>query len=165
MGKKHKKTNALRKLEVYHIPYEIYEYEWSEEASAGVDVAEKLNVPAHRVFKTLVGKGSTTGYVVFVIPVEASLDMKEAARVSGNKSVELIAVKDLLGITGYLRGGCSPVGMKKDFPTYFHVSMKDDDHVYVSAGLRGMQMKVHPVQLAELVNATFCEMIKEPYGE
>ena len=118
MSKKgHKKTNALRILDTHHIDYEVFTYEWSEERGAGIHVAESLHIPPEQVFKTLVGKGNVTGHVVFCIPVEGELDMKQAARVSGNKSVELIAVKDLLPLTGYLRGGCSPLGMKKAFPT------------------------------------------------
>ena len=137
---KHKKTNALRILDTHHIAYTIDEYEWSEERGQGVHV---------------VGKGDKTGYVVFCIPVAEELDMKQAARVSGNKSVELIHVKDLLGITGYLRGGCSPVGMKKLFPTYFDETMQAQEAVYVSAGLRGMQMHVNPQDLQSVVNAEF----------
>ena len=147
---KHKKTNALRILDTHHIAYTIDEYEWSEERGQGVHVADELEV-----FKTLVGKGDKTGYVVFCIPVAEELDMKQAARVSGNKSVELIHVKDLLGITGYLRGGCSPVGMKKLFPTYFDETMQAQEAVYVSAGLRGMQMHVNPQDLQSVVNAEF----------
>lgn len=152
---KHKKTNALRILDTNKIHYEIHEYEWSEEGHAGIHVAEELGLDSAQVFKTLVGKGDKTGHVVFCIPVEAELDMKQAARVSHNKSVELIAVKDLLGLTGYLRGGCSPVGMKKVFPTYFDETMTNHEQVFVSAGLRGMQMKVDPKALASVVHAEF----------
>lgn len=153
--KDHKKTNAMRMLDTHHVPYEVLSYEWEEGRGAGVHVAEELHLEEERVFKTLVGKGNKTGHVVFCIPVAKELDLKQAARVSGNKSVELIAVKDLLGITGYLRGGCSPVGMKKLFPTYFDATMADFDAIYVSAGLRGLQVKVDPKALAEVVSATF----------
>ncbi|SNV61494.1 Cys-tRNA(Pro) deacylase [Veillonella rodentium] len=155
---KHKKTNALRILDTHKVPYNISEYEWSEGRAAGLHVAEVLGLDEKKVFKTLVGKGDKTGYVVFCIPVAAELDMKQAARVSHNKSVELIHVKDLLGITGYWRGGCSPVGMKKSFPTYFDATMEMQDSVYVSAGLRGMQMQVNPVELAAVVNAEFAAL-------
>jgi len=155
---KHKKTNALRILDTHKIPYSISEYEWSEERAAGLHVVEALRLDEKQVFKTLVGKGDKTGYVVFCIPVAEELDMKQAARVSHNKSVELVHVKDLLGITGYLRGGCSPVGMKKAFPTYFDATMEPKKFVYVSAGLRGMQMKVDPKNLASVVNAEFVEL-------
>ena len=139
---KHKKTNALRILDTHKILYSISEYEWSEERAAGLHVVEALKLDEKQVFKTLVGKGDKTGYVVFCIPV----------------SVELVHVKDLLGITGYLRGGCSPVGMKKAFPTYFDATMEPQKFVYVSAGLRGMQMKVNPKDLASVVNAEFVEL-------
>ena len=155
MSKKgHKKTNALRILDTHHIPYEVFTYEWSEEQAAGVHVAESLRIPAEQVFKTLVGKGNVTGHVVFCIPVEGELDMKQAARVSGNKSVELIAVKELLPLTGYLRGGCSPLGMKKEFPTFFDASIEHISSVYVSAGLRGMQVQVEPTSLITVVEGT-----------
>ena len=152
--KGHKKTNALRILDTHHIPYEVFTYEWSEEQAAGVHVAESLQIPPEQVFKTLVGKGNVTGHVVFCIPVEGDLDMKQAARVSGNKSVELIAVKELLPLTGYLRGGCSPLGMKKAFPTFFDASIEHISSVYVSAGLRGMQVQVEPTSLITVVEGT-----------
>lgn len=155
MSKKgHKKTNALRILDTHHISYEVFTYEWSEEQAAGVHVAESLQIPSEQVFKTLVGKGNVTGHVVFCIPVEGELDMKQAARVSGNKSVELIAVKELLPLTGYLRGGCSPLGMKKAFPTFFDASIEHISSVYVSAGLRGMQVQVEPRSLITVVEGT-----------
>ena len=154
---KHKKTNALRILDTHKIPYSISEYEWSEDHATGLHVVEALGLEEKQVFKTLVGKGDKTGFVVFCIPVAEELDMKQAARVSHNKSVELIHVKDL-GITGYLRGGCSPVGMKKSFPTYFDATMEPQEFVYVSAGLRGMQMKVNPKNLASVVNAEFVSL-------
>jgi len=155
---KHKKTNALRILDTHKIPYSISEYQWFEDHATGLHVVEALGLEEKEVFKTLVGKGDKTGYVVFCIPVAAELDMKQAARVSHNKSVELVPVKDLLGITGYLRGGCSPVGMKKAFPTYFDATMESLEFVYVSAGLRGMQMKVNPKDLVSVVNAEFIEL-------
>ena len=155
MSKKgHKKTNALRILDTHHIPYEVFTYEWSEDQATGVHVAESLQIPPEQVFKTLVGKGNVTGHVVFCIPVEGELDMKQAARVSGNKSVELIAVKELLPLTGYLRGGCSPLGMKKVFPTFFDASIEHISSVYVSAGLRGMQVQVEPRSLITVVEGT-----------
>ena len=152
---KHKKPIAFSILDTHKVPYSISEYEWSEDHATGLHVVEALGLEEKEVFKTLVGKGDKTGYVVFCIPVAAELDMKQAARVSHNKSVEL---KDLLGITGYLRGGCSPVGMKKAFPTYFDATMESLEFVYVSAGLRGMQMKVNPKDLASVVNAEFIEL-------
>ena len=125
---KHKKTNALRILDTHHIAYTIDEYEWSEERGQGVHVADELGLDEKEVFKTLVGKGDKTGYVVFCIPVAEELDMKQAARVSGNKSVELIHVNE---------------------------TMQAQEAVYVSAGLRGMQMHVNPQDLQSVVNAEF----------
>ncbi len=163
---KHKKTNALRMLDTHKVVYEILEYEWEDGRNTGLHVVEALGLEAPQVFKTLVGKGSKTGPVVFCIPVAEELDLKQAARVSGNKSVELIHVKDLLGLTGYLRGGCSPVGMKKAFPTYFDATMEKFVQVYVSAGLRGMQMKVDPHALAGVVDASFVPLtIAETHGD
>lgn len=163
---KHKKTNALRMLDTHKVTYEISEYEWEDGRNTGLHVVEALGLDAPQVFKTLVGKGAKTGPVVFCIPVAEELDLKQAARVSGNKSVELIHVKDLLDLTGYLRGGCSPVGMKKAFPTYFDATMEHFDQVYVSAGLRGMQMKVDPHALAEVVDASFVPLtIAETHGD
>ena len=162
MSKKgHKKTNALRMLDTHHISYDVLTYEWSEERGAGIHVAESLQIPPEEVFKTLVGKGNVTGHVVFCIPVEGELDLKQAARVSGNKSVELIAVKDLLPLTGYLRGGCSPVGMKKSFPTFFDSTIANLSTVYVSAGLRGMQVKVSPQALIQVVNGQVTPLTME----
>jgi ybaK/ebsC protein len=162
MSKKgHKKTNALRMLDTHHIAYYVLTYEWSEERGAGIHVAESLQIPPEEVFKTLVGKGNVTGHVVFCIPVEGELDLKQAARVSGNKSVELIAVKDLLPLTGYLRGGCSPVGMKKAFPTFFDSTIDNLSTVYVSAGLRGMQVKVSPKELIRVVNGQVVPLMME----
>lgn len=156
MSKKdHKKTNAMRILDTHKVAYNVLEYEWEEGRGTGVHAAEELHLPVERVFKTLVGRGAKTGPVVFCIPVAAELDLKQAARISGNKSVELIHVKELLGITGYMRGGCSPVGMKKLFPTYFDETMAQFDAVYVSAGLRGMQIQLNPQELAEVVQAQF----------
>lgn len=163
---KHKKTNALRMLDTHKVTYEISEYEWEDGRNTGLHVVDALGLDAPQVFKTLVGKGAKTGPVVFCIPVAEELDLKQAARVSGNKSVELIHVKDLLDLTGYLRGGCSPVGMKKAFPTYFDATMENFDQVYVSAGLRGMQMKVDPHALAEVVDASFAPLtIAETHGD
>ena len=158
---KHKKTNAMRMLDTHQVTYEVREYEWEESRGTGVHAAEELGLNPEQVFKTLVGNGSTTGPTVFCIPVAEELDLKKAARESGNKSLSLIAVKDLLGVTGYLRGGCSPVGMKKQFPTYFHDSMSFFDTVYVSAGLRGLQMEVNPKELAAVVEATFVSLTME----
>lgn len=159
--KDHKKTNAMRILDTHKVPYEVLEYEWEEGRGAGIHVAEELELNPETVFKTLVGQGDKTGPVVFCIPVAAELDMKQAARVSGNKSVEMIHVKDLLGLTGYMRGGCTPVGMKKQFPTYFDESMKEQELVSLSAGLRGMQIRVKPEAVAQVAEAVFAPLTME----
>lgn len=158
---KHKKTNAMRILDTHKVNYEVLEYEWEEGRGTGVHAAAELGLPEDHVYKTLVGRGAKTGLVVFCIPVAAELDMKKAARVSGNKSVELIHVKEIESLTGYLRGGCSPVGMKKLFPTYFHDAMKKLDDVYVSAGKRGMQIHLKPQDLANVVAAKFDDITME----
>ncbi len=130
------KTNAMRMLDRAKIPYEIFTYEVDESDLSGTHVAEDVGLPYSQVFKTLVAKGDKTGYVVFVIPVDKEIDLKAAAVASNNKRVEMIAVKDLLAVTGYIRGGCSPVGMKKQFPTYFDSSVENHDKIAVSAGVR-----------------------------
>ena len=162
MSKKdHKKTNAMRMLDTRKVAYEVLSYEWEEGRGTGVHAAAELHLPEERVFKTLVGQGNVTGPVVFCIPVAAELDLKQAARVSGNKSVALVHVKDLLGLTGYMRGGCSPVGMKKLFPTVFHSSVENLPTVIVSAGKIGYQVEVKPTDLMGLVRAETADIIVE----
>lgn len=156
---KHKKTNAMRILDTHGIAYEVLEYEWEEGHGTGVHAAEALGLHTEQVFKTLVAIGTTTGPVVFCIPVAEELNLKHAARVSGNKSIDLVHVKDLEKLTGYVRGGCSPVGMKKLFPTYFHKSMQEQECIYISGGKRGMQIKVNPQKLASVVDAHFEDII------
>lgn len=153
--KDHKKTNAMRMLDTHHIEYEVLEYEYVEGHHTGLHTAEQLNLNPDTVFKTLVGHGNKTGYNVFCIPVGKELDLKQAARVSDNKNMELVPVKDLLNITGYMRGGCSPIGMKKLFPTYFDKSMNGFDYIFVSGGLRGLQIRVKPSSLATVIHAKF----------
>lgn len=156
-----KKTNAMRILDTRHIPYEVLVYEWIEGRHTGVHAAEELGLDEASVFKTLVGQGTQTGPVVFCIPVAKELDLKQAARVSGNKAVHLIAVKELLELTGYMRGGCSPVGMKKSFPTYFDISMRTFEKVSVSGGLRGVQLRLAPQDLAMAVQAEMVPLTME----
>lgn len=136
------KTNAMRILDSLNICYTPYEYEVDENDLSGVHIARQIGLPEEQVFKTLVAKGDKTGPVVFVIPCAMELDLKKCAAVSGNKRVELIAVKELLGLTGYIRGGCSPIGMKKKFPTYFDETVQLFDKITVSAGVRGCQLLV-----------------------
>ncbi len=152
------KTNALRLLETAGIRTEVVEYTVDEDDLSGVHVAEVIGADPDTVFKTLVCRGDKNGICVFVIPVAAELDLKKCAAVSKNKRVEMIQVKELLGLTGYIRGGCTPVGMKKKYPTYFDETAVLFDEIYISAGMRGMQMKVNPEALAEYVGAEFCDL-------
>jgi len=148
---KHAKTNAIRLLEQQKIQFEVIEYETSDGQVDGISVAEKIGHPVSRVFKTLVAKASAQKLFVFVIPVAEELDLKAAAKVVGEKKIEMLAVKELLGYTGYVRGGCSPVGMKKLYPTVIDASAQEQGSIIVSAGKVGMQ--VH-LQLDDLVAVT-----------
>jgi Cys-tRNA(Pro)/Cys-tRNA(Cys) deacylase len=152
------KTNAVRILESKSIKFSIFEYDFDEDKLDAVTVALKLNAEIESVFKTLVTFGDKTGYNVFCIPSNFELDLKKAAKASGNKSIEMIKVKDLFEITGYIRGGCSPVGMKKQFPTFIDETALLFPEIYVSAGLRGMQMKINPEDLKNAAGAVFCEI-------
>ena len=147
------KTNAMRILDKAKIPYTVHTYE-AGEAVDGVTVAGKIGRPPEQVFKTLVTKGRD-GYFVFVLPAAAELDLKKAARTAGQKAVEMIPVKDLLKITGYIRGGCSPVGMKKPFPTVIASEAETLDTIIVSAGRIGWQMELTPESLRDLIGASF----------
>jgi Cys-tRNA(Pro)/Cys-tRNA(Cys) deacylase len=133
-------------------------YEFDENDLAAQHVAESLGQPIERVFKTLVLHGDRTGYLVCVIPGDGEVDLKALAKVSGNKKVEMIPMKDLLAVTGYIRGGCSPVGMKKPFPTYFHSTAMDFETIYVSAGVRGLQLEVSPKDLVAYVRGTTADV-------
>ena len=156
-----KKTNAMRMLDSAKIPYEVRTYEFEETDLAGVHAADAVGMPYETVFKTLVARGDKTGFAVFCIPVAEELDLKKAARASKNKSVELLHVKDLLPTTGYIRGGCSPVGMKKLFPTVFHETAENLETMIVSAGKIGYQVELAPHDLAALVRAKFADIIVE----
>ena len=154
MAKKIEKTNAARLLDKAGINYSLIPYEFDENDLAVQHVAECLGQPIEQVFKTLVLQGDRTGYVVCVIPGDGEVDLKALAKVSGNKKVEMIAMKDLLAVTGYIRGGCSPVGMKKRFPTYFHSTAMEFERIYVSAGVRGLQLEIAPTDLITFVGGT-----------
>lgn len=156
------KTNAARLLDRAKIAYELVPYEVDEENLAATHVAEELGEDISTVFKTLVLKGDRNGYFVCVVPGDHEVDLKAAARVSGNKKVDLIPMKELLPVTGYIRGGCSPVGMKKSFPTYIHSSAEELPFIYISAGVRGLQLRVAPKELAAYVRATFAEISRLP---
>lgn len=153
-----KKTNAMRILDSNKINYEIIEYN-TENGISGVDVAKTLNEKPEQVFKTLVTVGKNDNYV-FVVPSLKELDLKSAAKVSGEKKIDMIPQRELLSKTGYIHGGCSPIGMKKQFKTYIDKSALDFDYIFVSGGKVGMQVKVNPKDLAELVDAKFCEIAK-----
>lgn len=155
------KTNALRMLDKAKIPYRTIEYEVDENNICGEDVAKKTGLPLEQVFKTIVLKGERTGYVVFCLPVTKELDLKKAAAAIKDKRVELIAVKDLLKITGYIRGGCSPVGMKKKFPTYIDYTAGQLDEISVSAGVRGCQMIVNAKELIKFTESTLVDVTED----
>ncbi|WP_302987686.1 Cys-tRNA(Pro) deacylase [Alistipes senegalensis] len=152
------KTNAARLLDRAKIAYELIPYLVDEEHLAATHVAEQLGEDIACVFKTLVLKGDRTGYFVCVVPGDHEVDLKAAAKVSGNKKVDLIPMKELLPVTGYIRGGCSPIGMKKAFPTYIHASASEHPFIYISAGVRGLQLKLAPADLAAYVRAAFAEI-------
>ena len=154
MAKKIEKTNAARLLDRAGIRYNLIPYEFDENDLAAQHVAESLGQDIARVFKTLVLHGDKTGHIVCVVPGNCEVELKALAKASGNKKVEMIAMKDLLQVTGYIRGGCSPVGMKKSFPTYFHSTAVDFDTIYVSAGVRGLQIEIAPGELVKFVRGT-----------
>ncbi|MFA5403468.1 MAG: Cys-tRNA(Pro) deacylase [Ignavibacteria bacterium] len=154
-----KKTNAVRILENNGIPFELFGYEFSEDEIDAISVAKKINAPSETVFKTLVTRGDKTGIIVFVIPGNAELNLKKAATVSGNKKIEMIKTKDLLPVTGYIRGGCSPIGMTKKYPTYIEETSQLFDNIYVSAGVKGTQMKLSPINLAKITESEFADLI------
>lgn len=149
----------MRLLEAAGIPYRSMEYEVDEQDLSGIHVASQLGQDPDTCFKTLVLKGEKTGYLVCCIPVAEELDLKKAARAAGDKKVEMIPMKDLLAVTGYIRGGCSPVGMKKRFPTYIDETAELFDEIAVSAGMRGVQVLVSPQALGLHVGAEFCELV------
>lgn len=154
------KTNAARLLDRAGISYALIPYRVGEEHLSAVQVAEQLGEPVERVFKTLVCCGDRTGYFVCVVPGEREVDLKAAARISGNKRAELIPLNELLPVTGYVRGGCSPLGMRRAFPTFIHVTARDFDTIYISAGVRGLQLRLAAEELAVLVGATFASLVK-----
>lgn len=158
MAKKLEKTNAARLLDKAGVAYKLIPYEFDENDLAAQHVADSLGQDIARVFKTLVLHGDRTGYIVCVVPGDSEVELKALAKVSGNKKVEMIPMKDLLGVTGYIRGGCSPVGMKKRFPTYFHSTALDFDSIYVSAGVRGLQLEIAPSDLISFVGASVADV-------
>ena len=158
MAKKSEKTNAARLLDKAGIAYTLIPYEFDENDLAAQHVADSLGQDIATVFKTLVLHGDKSGYLVCVIPGDKEVDLKALAKVSGNNKVEMIPMKDLLQVTGYIRGGCSPIGMKKRFPTYFHSTAIDHERIYVSAGVRGLQIEISPETLIDFVSATVADV-------
>ena len=154
------KTNAVRLVEQAGIPCREHFYEYDEKDLRGIHAAESLGFPPEQVFKTLVVRGERTGVHVFCIPVCCELDLKKAAKAAGDKAVELIPVKELLAVTGYIRGGCSPVGMKKKYPTYLDETAILWEEIAVSAGERGHQMILPPEDLAHLIDGKFVDIIQ-----
>ena len=155
------KTNVMRILEQKKIPYQAHSYPHGEEPVDGATVARLLGQDPRQVYKTLVARGHSKNYYVFVIPVESTLDLKKAAKAAAEKSVEMIHVKDITAITGYVRGGCSPLGMKKQFPTVIHESAEAYPEIYVSGGRIGTSIKVEPQALAKLARAKFDDIIRK----
>lgn len=147
------KTNAARLLDKAAVAYELIPYEVDESDLSAIHVAENLGENIEQVFKTLVLHGDKTGYFVCVVPGDQEVNLKLAAKVSGNKNCEMIPMKELLSVTGYIRGACSPFGMKKHFPTYIHETCLSYNCIYVSAGQRGLQLKVNPQDLIHIANA------------
>ena len=159
MSKKEVKTNAMRILDRLKISYEYTTYE-CDEFTDGVQVADKLGYPHELVYKTLVTIGKSGGYYVFVIPIEAEIDFKKAARTVKEKSLEMLHLKDLTKVTGYIRGGCTAIGMKKQFPTLIQESAKELEQIHISGGRLGMQLKLSPFDLQKAANAEFADVIR-----
>lgn len=153
------KTNAARLLDKAKIAYQLIPYEVDESDLSAIHVAEMLNESVEQVFKTLVLKGDKTGHFVCIIPGAEELDLKKAAKISGNKNCEMIPMKELLPTTGYIRGACSPLGMKKQFPSFIHTSCEDFEKIYVSAGKRGLQLYLSPLELIKVIRATTTDLI------
>lgn len=155
--KNNEKTNVMRVLDGKKIAYESHSYE-PDQSLTGAEIAGILGEDPSRVFKTLLTRGKTGQYYVFVVPVEAELDLKKAAKAAGEKSVEMIKQKELLPLTGYIHGGCSPIGMKKAFTTFIHETAKDGEKIFVSAGKVGCQIELAPDDLMSVVRCTLADI-------
>lgn len=156
--KNNDKTNVMRVLDAKKISYESHSYE-PDATMTGEEIAGVLGEPAEKVFKTLVTQGKTGAYYVFVVPVIEELDLKKAAKAAGEKSIAMIKQKDLLGLTGYVHGGCSPIGMKKQFPTFIHETATGYDKVFVSAGKVGFQIELSPADLIKVANIKSADLV------
>lgn len=153
------KTNAARILDQQKISYELIPYEVDELDLSAIHVAEQLGEDVEQVFKTILLRGDKSGVFVCIVPGAEEVNLKLAAKVSGNKNAETVAMKELLPLTGYIRGGCSPLGMKKPYPIYLHESALNQPHIYISAGVRGLQIKLSPNDLIKAVNTSVCELV------
>ncbi|QIG89265.1 Cys-tRNA(Pro) deacylase [Chryseobacterium sp. POL2] len=153
-----KKTNAVRILESNQIPFELREYEVDEQDLSAEHVAESLGISPEKIYKTLILKGQKDPFLVAVIPGNAQLDLKKIAKASNNKNCEMLPMKDLLATTGYIRGGCSPIGMKKNFPTYIEELATLEEEIIISAGKRGLQIILKPDDLKNIINAEFADL-------
>jgi Cys-tRNA(Pro)/Cys-tRNA(Cys) deacylase len=152
------KTNAVRLLDAQKIPYELLEYDVDENDLNAVTLARKIGQDPAQIFKTLVLRGDKTGIFVAVVPGNAEVDLKKVARITGNKSAELVTMKELLPLTGYIRGGCSPLGMKKNYPVQIHETCLLYDRIFISAGTRGMQIRISPDDLVRMTGAVVCDI-------
>ncbi|MGM0213048.1 Cys-tRNA(Pro) deacylase [Enterococcus sp. AZ109] len=159
--KKVTKTNAIRLVEQKKIPYVEHDYQWSEDDLGAGHVAEQVGIKPERIFKTLVAVGNKTGPIVAVIPSNHELDLKKIAKASGNKKVEMLHLRDLETTTGYIRGGCSPIGMKKLFPTYLEETAQEFQQIAVSAGKRGLQMELAPDAIVQLTRGHYASLVKD----
>ena len=159
MGKKEVKTNAMRILDRKKISYEYQTYE-CDEFTDGIETADKLNLPHEQVYKTIVTTGKSGEHYVFVLPIEAEIDFKKAAKVVGEKSLEMLHLKELTKVTGYVRGGCTSIGMKKQYPTFIHEAAKEQDKITVSGGRLGLQITLSPDDLCRAAKAEYADIIK-----
>jgi len=155
-----KKTNAARILDAKSISYELVEYEVDDTDLSATTLAKKIGEDIEQIFKTLVLRGDKTGVFVCVVPGDAEVDLKKAAKISGNKNCAMVHQKELLPLTGYIRGGCSPLGMKKSYPTYIHETCQLFDSIFVSAGQRGLQFKINPEDLIKITGSVVCDLVE-----
>lgn len=155
------KTNALRLLDKAKINYTVKEYTVDESDLSGNHVATLTNMNPDCIFKTLITRGDKNGINIFCIPVNQELDLKKSAKISSNKKLEMVLMKDILSITGYIRGGCSPIGMKKKFKTFIHISAQNFDNIAISAGVRGAQVILNPYELCKFIDSSFNDITKD----
>ena len=156
-----KKTNAARLLDSRKIKYDMVEYKVNEDDLSAIHVAATLGQNVQQVFKTLVLRGNANGIFVAIIPGNEEVSLKKAAKISGNKNAEMVQMKELMPLTGYIRGACSPFGMKKQYPTYIHESCLNYETIFVSAGMRGLQLQLNPHDLISCISAEVCDLINE----